>query len=114
MTMNASEISAIQSTSSAAFVSRSAAAAPPAASARTGESVTVDTMPSSPPPEVLDAIASASDSFDRLAAVDRRLHFHIEQPAGRVTVQVHDTQGNVLGTLSPSQALEVAAGGTLD
>jgi hypothetical protein len=71
-------------------------------------------MPSSPPPEVLDAIADASNSFDRLAAIDRRLHFYIEQPARRVTVQMHDTQGNVLGTLSPSQALKVAAGETPD
>ena len=113
MSMNASQISAIQSTSSAAFVSRSAPAGPAAAARDTGESVSVDTMPSSPPPEVLDAIANASESFDRLAAVDRRLHFHVEQPTGRVSVQVHDTQGNVLGTLSPSQALEVADGGTL-
>ena len=114
MSMNASQISAVQPASPATPRPRSTATGPTEATRDTGASVTVDTMPSSPPPEVLDAIATASDSFDRLSAANRRLHFGIDQPGGRVTVQVHDTEGNVLGTLSPSQALEVAAGGTLD
>jgi hypothetical protein len=114
MSFDAPQISSVQSTSPAAPASRPAPAGPAAAPADTTDSVTVDTMPSSPPPEVLDAIASASQAYDRLAAVDRRLHFHVEQPSGRMSVQVQDTKGNVLGTLSPSQALEIAAGGTLD
>jgi hypothetical protein len=76
--------------------------------------VTVDTFPASPPPEVMDAIAVATQAADRLAADGQALHFQVDPPTGKVTIEVHDLQGNVQSTVSPSKALDIAGGGTLD
>ena len=72
--------------------------------------MTVDTMPMSPPPEVLDAIGAAAGAYDRLAAAGQHLHFAIDPPTGKVAISVTDPAGNVRHTLSPSAALAVAAG----
>jgi hypothetical protein len=72
--------------------------------------VTVDTMPASPPPEVLDAIGVAARAAETLAQSGRRLQFSVDPPTGRVSVQVTDHSGNVLGSLSGAQALDVADG----
>jgi len=92
--------------------SRPAAASTTAPSAA-DDAVRVDTTPSQPPPEVMDQIASASAAYDRLTASGHRLHFDVDQSTGGVSIQLHGTQGNVLGTLSPSQVLDVAAGASL-
>ncbi len=82
-----------------------------AAATETGtDAVTVDTMPTSPPPEVLEAIGAAARAYDRLAQSGRQLQFTVDQPTGRVNTAVTDTSGNVLGTLSGAQALAVADG----
>jgi hypothetical protein len=78
------------------------------------EPVTVDTMPSAPPPEVLDAIGAAASAYDRLTAGGVQLHFHLDEQTGRVTTQVYDLHGTVLGTLSPSQVVDIATTGTFD
>lgn len=78
------------------------------------EAVTVDTIPSSPPAEVLDAIGVASQAYDRLAANEQALHFRIDDATGKVVVEVHDPHGDVLFTVPPSKALEVASGASLD
>jgi hypothetical protein len=77
-------------------------------------SVALDTIPSSPPPEVLDQMASAAQTYERLSSQGRELRFAREQDSGRMTIEVRDRRGNVLGQLTPSQALEVAAGAPLD
>jgi hypothetical protein len=77
-------------------------------------SVALDAIPSSPPPEVLDQMASAARTYERLSAQGRELHFAREQSGGRMTIEVRDRSGNVLQQLSPSQALEVAAGAPLE
>jgi hypothetical protein len=74
------------------------------------ESVTVDTLPASPPPEVLDAMGAASRAYDRLAAAGQHLRFEIDPPTGKVTVSLTDRSGNVLGSVAPSTALAVASG----
>ena len=76
-------------------------------------SVAVDAVPSAPPPAVLEAISAAAGAYDRLAANGVRLHFHLDDAAGRVTVQVFDLQGSVVGNLRPSQALDLATDGAL-
>jgi hypothetical protein len=78
------------------------------------EAVTVDAVPAAPPPEVLEAISAAASAYDRLAAGGVQLHFHLDDHTGKVTTQVYDRYGTVLGTLSPSQVLDVATTGTLD
>jgi hypothetical protein len=85
---------------------RPSAAAPAAG----GDSVTVDTLSSSPPPEVLDAIGVAAQAADRLQQSGRRLQFTVDPPTGKVAVQVTDHSGNVLGALTGAQALAVASG----
>jgi hypothetical protein len=75
--------------------------------------VDVSTIPSSPPPEVSDAIAIAGQSHAQLAAAGRQLCFNIDDRTGKVRVEVHDIRGNVLFTIPSSKALEIAEGGSL-
>jgi flagellar protein FlaG len=75
--------------------------------------VTVDTIPASPPPDVLEQMQEAAQMADKLRAMKRELHFE-PQPNGRVIVQVRDLDGNVIRTIPPSAALEVAAGKPLE
>jgi hypothetical protein len=84
------------------------------ASAPMTPSVSLRTFPSGPPPEVLDEMASAARVHDALRAQGRELHFAHDAGSGRMTVQVRDSSGHVLRTISPSEALEVAAGKPLE
>ncbi len=77
------------------------------------EAVTVETFPAAAPPELSSAIATAAQVYHDLAAAGRRLHFAIDPPTGRLTIQLQDVSGNVLTTMTPSKALDVAAGGAL-
>ncbi len=69
------------------------------------------TIPGAPPAEVLDAIGAAADRHAELAAQGRELRF---EPGGvgggGVRVTLLDGDGNVLRTLSGSEALDVATG----
>lgn len=76
--------------------------------------VVVDTMPSSPPREVLDEMGTAAHAADRLAKDNRALHFRVDERSGKLTVEVHDLEGKLLFTVPASKALEIAAGGGLD
>jgi flagellar protein FlaG len=75
--------------------------------------VNVSTLPASPPPAVLEDMHVAGRVWAELRAQKRELHF---EPTGngRVVVQVRDLDGNVIRTIPPAKALEVAAGGPLD
>lgn len=77
-------------------------------------SVSLETFPSAPPREVLDEMASAARVHDALRAQGRELHFAHDSGSGRMTVQVRDSGGRVLRTISPSEALEIAAGKPLE
>jgi hypothetical protein len=72
--------------------------------------VAVISLPPSPPPEVLDAVAAARDRAAELAASNRELHFRKDEATGRVIVQVRDLAGNVIRTIPPSEALAVMSG----
>lgn len=91
---------------------RTSAAGP--AFAPLAPSVSLRTFPSGPPPEVLEEMASAARAHDALRAQGRELHFAHDAGSGRMTVQVRDNSGHVLRTISPSEALEVAAGKPLE
>ena len=82
----------------------------PTAATDSAAAVTVDTMPSAPPAEVLDAIGTASRVAERMAASGPRLQFSVDAPTGRVSVQMTDHTGAVLRSLTGAQALAVAAG----
>jgi hypothetical protein len=77
-------------------------------------SVSLDAIPSSPPPEVLAQMASAARVYDQLSSQGRELRFARDQDSGRTTIEVRDREGNVLKRLSPAQALDVAAGAPLE
>jgi len=81
--------------------------------APTGDSVTLDTVPSSPPQEVFAAMLTAAQAADRLGAAGKALHFSTDETSG-LSVQLTSLDGTVLGTVSPSTVLSVASGGTLD
>jgi YD repeat-containing protein len=78
----------------------STAAAPPSAAAP----VSLDTLPSSP----------AAQIHTELSAQGRELRFVRDAQGGRTRIEVRDRGGNVLRTLSPAQALAVAAGAPLE
>ena len=75
--------------------------------------VTVDAVPASPPPEVLEQMQEAARVADELRAMKRELHFE-PQSNGRVVVQVRDLDGHVIRTIPPSQALDIAGGAPVD
>jgi uncharacterized FlaG/YvyC family protein len=72
-------------------------------------------IPDGPPPEVLEAMDAAGRVARELHASGRELRFTPpEEPVGRVLVEVGDLDGNVLRTIPPSEALDVATGSPLD
>jgi uncharacterized FlaG/YvyC family protein len=78
------------------------------------EAVVVDAFSSTPPEEVQAAMATASASYDKLAANDQHISFRIDDRSGKLQIQVHDLNGNVLFDLPPDKALKAAADGTVD
>jgi hypothetical protein len=77
------------------------------------DTVTVDTIPASPPPEVQDAMGVAAQAYDNLKASGSELRFKVNEATGKLSVEVHDTRGNLLFTVPASTVLDVASGGSL-
>jgi hypothetical protein len=75
--------------------------------------VNVSTLPASPPTAVLEDMHAAARVAEKLRAQQRELHFETTSD-GRVTVQVRDLDGNVIRTIPPARALEIASGSPLD
>ncbi len=73
----------------------------------------VDAFPGSPPEEVQAAMATASASYDKLAAANQHISFRIDDRSGKLQIQVHDLQGNVMFDLPPDKALKAAADGVV-
>jgi hypothetical protein len=106
----------IASTPITAAALRAGANAPaPAGASATASAAAVsfDAIPSAPPQEVLDQMASAAAVYERLASQGRELRFARDE-SGRTALEVRDRVGNVLERLSPTQALELAAGAPLE
>jgi hypothetical protein len=91
----------------------SRAAAVPSSSAQGADTVTVDTIPASPPDEVHDAIGVANQAYHNLQASGSELRFKVNEATGKLSVEVHDVHGNLLFTVPASTALDVASGGPL-
>jgi putative hemolysin len=90
-----------------------AASAGAAASAPMPDSVTVDTIPASPPAEVHEAMGVAAQAYQNLKDNGSELRFKVDEATGKLQIEVHDTKGNLLFTLPPHKVLEVADGGSL-
>ncbi|MEA2459309.1 MAG: hypothetical protein QOC95_2281 [Thermoleophilaceae bacterium] len=93
--------------------SRSTPAAQADFSASLDAAVNVSTLPASPPPAVLEDMYAAARVAADLRAQQRELHFETTS-GGRVIVQVRDLDGNVIRTIPPAHALEIAAGAPLE
>jgi hypothetical protein len=93
----------------AAQSARSSAPASAQAS-EAGDTVTVDTIPASPPPEVQDAMGVANQAYHNLQASGSELRFKVNEATGKLSVEVHDVHGNLLFTVPASTALDVASG----
>jgi hypothetical protein len=73
--------------------------------------VSVRTIPASPPPDLIDQVTTAARVAEELRAMGRELHFEPPaSPGGRVVVQVRDMEGNVIRTVPPNEALDIATG----
>ena len=88
-------------------------AAVSSSSAHDADTVTVDTIPASPPDEVHDAIGVANQAYHNLQASGSELRFKVNEATGKLSVEVHDVHGNLLFTVPASTALDVASGGSL-
>jgi flagellar protein FlaG len=80
--------------------------------AEPGVAATVDTVPSSPPPELRAEILAAQRAVRDMYERGRELHF--EMTDGRLRIELRDLDGNVLKTIPPSHALEIAGGEAVD
>lgn len=109
MDFNLPPLGGIERTGHTQRVSGAKAVAP----AQPGAAVTVDTLPASPPDSVLEEMFDASRVAQELHAQKRELHFQTVGE-GRVVVEVRDLDGNVIRTIPPAKALDVAAGGPLE
>jgi hypothetical protein len=76
--------------------------------------VSLQALPSHPPREVLEQVAGTAQTYESLRSQGRELRFSRDADSGRTTIEVRDREGNVLKTISPSQALEIAAGAPLE
>jgi hypothetical protein len=86
----------------------------PSTAVQASDSVTVDTIPSSPPPEVHEAMGVAAQAYDKLQDQGRQMRFKVNEGTGKLVVEVHDLHGNLLFQVPASKALDVAGGGSLD
>jgi hypothetical protein len=74
---------------------------------------TDSSFPTTPPPEVTEAVGSAFEAYDELNATGQQLHFTVDPPTGAFAVELVDLDGNPLTTISASEALRIAAGKSL-
>jgi hypothetical protein len=93
---------------------RNISSAAPINGAHPSESVTVDTIPSSPPPEVHEAMGVAAQAYDKLQAQGQQMRFKVNEGTGKLVVEIHDLHGQLLFQVPSSKALDVASGGSLD
>ena len=66
-------------------------------------------LPSAVPPELSEAVDAAGRRADALASSGRELHFEVDA-RGELVVQMRDRHGEVLKTLSPTQAISLMGG----
>ena len=93
---------------------RAAAGPQGAAASAPVPAISLDTLPASPPQEVLEQMASAARTHQALNAQGRELRFARDERSGRTEIEVRDHTGRVLKTISPAEALAIAAGAPLE
>ena len=109
MSFDIGSVGRTPATAPAQTAARSSAPAPTQPS-QAAATVTVDTIPASPPPEVHDAIGVANHAYHDLKSEGSELRFKINEATGKLTVEVHDVHGNLMFTVPASTVLDVASG----
>jgi hypothetical protein len=72
--------------------------------------VSLETMPSTPPAEVLAQMQQAAENWDSLQSEGYEVHFSQDPQTRRSVAELRDAQGVTVRRLTPSEALELAAG----
>jgi hypothetical protein len=75
--------------------------------------VSLDTLPSTPPPEVLAQIETAGATYERLRSEGYELRYAHDGQSRKTTAELLDGTGMVVKTLSASEAVELAMGGSV-
>jgi hypothetical protein len=65
--------------------------------------------PEWPPQRVWREVDDAAQVWDDLREQGCQVHFELDEESGRLAIEMRDLEGNVLETLSPSDALAIAA-----
>lgn len=113
------DIGAVQPGQGARPASSTTASAPPgppasaSAASASEESVALETLPLSPPPELDAEIAAAAQAHSDLEAAGQRLNFSLDPQSGKLKIELQDLSGNTLSAVSPSQVLDIAGGGSV-
>lgn len=63
-----------------------------------------------PPPQVLEEIAAAGGIHEQLRESGRHVRFFIAEPGEHAYLEIHDDDGNLVRTVSMTEAVELAAG----
>ena len=90
--------------------SSAASAASPPAAIGSDPAVSVDTIPSTPPSDVLDEIADAEQAYSALQAQGLSVRYSYDAQTRRAGAELLDGAGNVVKTLTPSEAVALAGG----
>ncbi|HEY1687876.1 MAG TPA: hypothetical protein VGF95_03325 [Solirubrobacteraceae bacterium] len=89
------------------------ASAPQNPIASVDEPVSLDTVPSTPPPEVLAQMQEAGTSYEALQAKGYEVHYSEDSGSRRMGAELRDAEGSLVRALTPSEAVELAAGAPL-
>lgn len=81
------------------------------AAAKSEAPVSLDTVPSSPPPEVLEQVRAAGRAYEQLQSQGLEVRYSHDPASRKTTATLHDRSGALLRTLSPSEAVKLAQGG---
>lgn len=75
--------------------------------------VSLDALPSVPPPEVIAQIETAGATYESLRAQGYEVHYSYDEQSRRTNAELRDASGNVVKTLSPAEAVDLAMGGAV-
>jgi hypothetical protein len=82
--------------------------------ARSEKPTGIDITRSGPPPEVLDQMAQADAINARLREQGYELSFSLSADGCSLAIELRDTTGKVLRTLTAAEAAEIASGKSID
>jgi hypothetical protein len=81
-----------------------------AALAASGRAIAIEASRGGPPPEVLEEITRAGRIHDQLRVSGHELRFSAAAQDRRAEIELADSAGNHVRTLSVAEALDIAAG----